>query len=48
MAGKLGGIGRTKTYFIRPIKLPLHTINAVINYSEKIVNTKAGTFSIKI
>lgn len=48
VTGKLGGMGRTKTYFIRPIKLPLHTINTAINYSEKAVNTKAGTFSIKV
>lgn len=48
VSGKLGGMGRTKVFFIRPIKLPLHTISKVIKYNEVAVNTKAGTFSIKI
>jgi ribosomal protein S3 len=41
-------MGRTKVYNVFSIKMPLHTINNSIDYSETIANTKAGTFSIKV
>lgn len=48
IAGKLSGMGRTKVYYIRPYKLPLHSISQVITYHEDIANNKVGTFSVKI
>lgn len=48
ITGKISGMGRTKSYSVFSKKLPLHTITANIDYSETVVNTKAGTFSIKV
>ena len=48
ITGKISGMGRTKVYSIFSEKMPLHTISNSINYCETIINTKAGSFSIKI
>jgi hypothetical protein len=46
--GKFSATGRTQSIKIQPYRIPLHTLLAICDYSEGFVNTKAGTFSIKI
>lgn len=48
VSGKFSVTGRTKKFVIQPKKLPLHTLNSVYDYANGFVNTKAGTFSIRV
>jgi len=48
IAGKLNPTGRTKTYWIRPARFPLHTQSVDYQHFMSHVNTKAGTYSVKI
>ena len=46
--GKFAVTGRTQKFLIQPYKLPLHTLVTIFDYAEGAVNTKAGTFSIRV
>lgn len=46
--GKFAVTGRTQKYTIQPKKYPLHTLTYIYDYANSFVNTKAGTFSIRI
>lgn len=46
--GKFAVTGRTQKFLIQPHKLPLHTLVTIFDYAEGAVNTKAGTFSIRV
>jgi len=48
VSGKFAVTGRTQKFKIQPKKLPLHTLSDVYDYVEGFVNTKAGTFSIRV
>lgn len=46
--GKFSVTGRTQKYTIQPKKYPLHTLTNIYDYANSFVNTKAGTFSIRV
>lgn len=46
--GKFAVTGRTQKFLIQPNKLPLHTLVSIFDYAEGTINTKAGTFSIRV
>ena len=46
--GKFSVTGRTQKYVIQPKKYPLHTLTNIYDYANSFVNTKAGTFSIRV
>lgn len=48
VSGKFAVTGRTQKFTIQPKKLPLHTLSHVYDYTNGFVNTKAGTFSIRL
>lgn len=48
ITGKLNPTGRTKVYWIRPTRFPLHTQNIDYQHFMSHVNTKAGTYSVKV
>jgi hypothetical protein len=48
ITGKLAGSLRTRNFFMRPRTLPLHTIAHPVEASVAMVNTKYGTFTVRV